>query len=104
LRSSAIFALALRSSSLLHLPSVLTKVIVCPNYPTRPSETFIGRAFSTHSALALFIGVLPLTTTALAAECGCDRGHKIVEDAVAPSPNLDRSPRPDIRGWRGLHR
>jgi hypothetical protein len=30
LRSSDIFALALRSSSLVHLPSVLTKVIVAP--------------------------------------------------------------------------
>jgi hypothetical protein len=43
LRSSAIFALTLRSSSLLHLPSVLTKVIVCPHNPVRLSETFIGQ-------------------------------------------------------------
>src|SRR5262249_2697756 len=43
LRSSAIFALALPSSSLLHLPSVLTKVIGPPNNPARQRETFIGR-------------------------------------------------------------
>ena len=43
LRSSDIFALALRSSSLLHLPSALMKVIVCPDNPTRSSEGFIGR-------------------------------------------------------------
>ena len=34
-RSSAIFALTLRSCSLLHLPSILTKVIAFPNNPAR---------------------------------------------------------------------
>src|SRR5262249_16714524 len=89
LRSSAIFALALRSSSLLHLPSVLTKVIVRPNHPHPTIRDFhwtimIARTLCLNVAdeqHPLKISTRPLTATKRNPEEETHSGLQVVASA-----------------------